>query len=633
MNWERCAPAGHTLSLSIIHLDLEDSYQCENDALKVFADNILINTLCGKKSAEQLQASVNPSLRSSPGGCLSLTFQSDYSNTEQHTGFRAFYTVQDVDECWDSDLQCSHFCHNYIGGYSCSCRPGYFLSEDQHTCTVNCTEERFGEGILTPPGSPGPYFENAQCSYTLSVKDGMQLILNFTGVFDVEIRDGQCVDTLTIKTDSATFGPYCGQEAPGSIDTGAQHVEVLFRTDQGGTNQGFSLIYGYRKMVCPGIVTADSVLSPQKSVYLMEDTITVQCVTGYTLDNSIEKTFESTCQSSGKWSPVKNCKPVDCGVPELPDLMTLTEKNPLTTYKHNISLKCESEFYQLFGHENYTCNANGFWESNGEILSAEADLPKCLPVCGMSKEVFSAGRVFGGKKAKLGQIPWQLLIKQPMRGGASLISDRWALTAAHVVDGHETRALTFYGGMIDGLDKNAVAMQTEKIIIHPGYNKVSTDTEQLNYDNDIALVKMSARVPLSHNIRPVCLPEKNVGPAMEGKTGTVSGFGAVSEDRMKSKYLQYAHLEEYLEVPCFSTDLKVTDNMFCAGGDGADACKGDSGGPLVLPVVGIGSPVKPYRLKGIVSWGPAKCGDKEFKGYYTKVQNYLDWIRETVEKN
>ncbi|XP_036444957.1 complement C1s subcomponent-like isoform X2 [Colossoma macropomum] len=297
---------------------------------------------------------------------------------------------------------------------------------------------------------------------------------------------------------------------------------------------------------------------------------------------------------------------VDCGIPEIadPDLIALTEESLLTTYKQNISFKCLSEYYKLDG-----------------------------DVCGMNKQTFSAGRVFGGQDAKLGQIPWQLLTKQPNRGGASLISDRWAITAATVVDGQQTKTLLFYGGMIDGLDQNAVKMETEKIIIHPGY-KVESPV-QTNYDNDIALVKMSARVPLSTNVLPVCLPEKSNGPVMEGKSGTVSGFGGTSKNPLRSRFLQHGPVKEYSEVPCFSTTLKVTDNMFCAGGDDedVDTCKGDSGGPLVIPLLGRGSPETPYRLKGIVSWGPAKCGDKNFKGYYTKVENYLDWIRETMENN
>ncbi|XP_026782503.2 mannan-binding lectin serine protease 2 [Pangasianodon hypophthalmus] len=620
--WKRCAPPGHVLSLRLLHLDLEESYECENDVLKISEDHNLLANLCGRMTLEELQSSVNPSLRSSSGGCLSLTFQSDYSNTERHAGFKAFYTTQDVDECWENDVVCSHFCHNYIGGYSCSCKPGYYLDEDQHECRANCTEERYGAGVLKPPGSPGPYFENADCLFSLSVDEGNQLELKFTGVFDVESRDGRCVDFLKIKTDTETFGPFCGKNRPADILTAAQHVKVIFHSDLEGTNQGFSLEYKPKGMECSGKVTPDSTVSPVRDRYQVGETVTVRCVTGYVLIDSTE-TFTSTCQLNGRWSPIYSCESVNCGHPELPDLMDLTEDNPQTLYEHTISVKCSSEYYKLDGNANFTCDATGEWVAeNRQTFSQHT--PQCVPVCGITTES-ARKRIFGGENATLGQIPWQLLVKEPHRGGASLINDRWAITAAHVVENQ--RSLIFAGGMVNARAKEKVEMQTEKIIIHPGYKKP-------NFDNDIALVKMSSRVPLSENLIPVCLPEKKTnGPTMEGKMGTVSGFGA-TDKRIKSPFLQYGHVKEYPGF-CFQSNLKVTDNMFCAGDadGGVDSCKGDSGGPLVIPLLGFGSLNTPYRLKGIVSWGPPVCGNRDYKGYYTKVENYLDWIREMMEKN
>lgn len=47
----------------------------------------------------------------------------------------------DLDECDpknaaenDERPQCQHFCHNYVGGYFCSCRIGYQLQSDRHSC-------------------------------------------------------------------------------------------------------------------------------------------------------------------------------------------------------------------------------------------------------------------------------------------------------------------------------------------------------------------------------------------------------------------------------------------------------------------------------------------------------------------
>ncbi|XP_051576324.1 mannan-binding lectin serine protease 2-like [Myxocyprinus asiaticus] len=641
LTWKECAPNGHKITLTLIHLDLEESDKCENDALKIFADEELLFNLCGTKFLQELQTSFNPFLHSSSGGCLSLSFLADYSNPKRHTGFQGFYTIQDVDECKDSDNECSHHCNNYIGGYRCSCRPGYLLNPDQHTCRVSCSEDRTGsqEGVLMSPNWPGSYPENSVCSYTLAVEEGLQFELMLTGVFDVEMAEnGQCIDTLTIKTVSEDFGPFCGQVRPNSaILSRSPHVEIIFRTDDAGANQGFHLSYKTREITCPGTVTPMSSLSPNRPEYLKDYEVTVKCDKGHVLqsESTAEVEYKSICQKNGEWSPVITCESVDCGIPELPDLIELTVEHPLTTYQKNITLKCSSEYYIMSGNGHFTCDAEGNWVSEiGQKFSD--DLPKCVPVCGLNTEITAGGRVFGGKQALLGQIPWQLLHKSSPRGGASLISDYWALTAAHVVDGFKTTTMSWLGGMIDAQAKNIVTMETEKIIIHPKYNNiVDKNGEQTSYDNDIALIKMSARVPIGPNLRPVCLPKKTDGPVMEDMMGTVSGFGGYSDKSLRSKNLLYGHVQEYSLVECESKGKLVTDNMFCAGddGQGIDSCKGDSGGPLFLPTLEQGSAEQPFRIVGIVSWGPPECGHKSFKGYYTKIQNYLDWIRETMENN
>lgn len=633
LTWKKCASTGHKITLTLIHLDLEESFECEDDALKLYADEVLLFTLCGRKSMKELQASVNPFLHSSPGGCLSASFLADYSNTERHTGFRGFYTVQDVNECMDPENECTQLCNNYIGGYRCFCRPGYILDSDKHTCQVSCSEDRTGsqEGVLMSPEWPGPYPENAVCSYTLAVEEGLQFELTFTGVFDVEKKEnGECIDSLTIKPLSGDAETLCGRDVPSSLLTRSQRVEIIFKSDHKGANRGFSLYYKTRGMKCTGPVTPKSSLYPQDSEYLTGNKVTVKCDKGHVLksNESAEVEYTATCQKNGQWSPVIPCEPVDCGIPELPELMELSDKDHPTTYLNKISLKCANKYYQLDKNDNFICNAEGNWVSeSGQTLTE--DLPKCEAVCGINIDASFGGRVFGGKPASLGQIPWQLLHKSNPRGGASLISDYWALTAAHVVDGFETTTMNWLGGIIHGQDKNPITIESEKIIIHPKYKKVSLNEKQRNYDNDIALIKMSKRVPLGSNIRPVCLPDKTDEPATEL---TISGFGRYEEVKM-SRNLLHASVQIYPLNECDSLGLPVTDNMICAGGDQVDSCQGDSGGPLFSPVLGYGSPDKPYRLIGIVSWGPPGCGHESFKGYYTKVQNYLDWIKETMEKN
>lgn len=67
--------------------------------------------------------------------------------------------------------------------------------------SVSCSEDRTGsqEGVLTSPEWPGPYPENAVCSYSLAVEEGLQFELTFMGVFDLEKKEnGECIDSITV---------------------------------------------------------------------------------------------------------------------------------------------------------------------------------------------------------------------------------------------------------------------------------------------------------------------------------------------------------------------------------------------------------------------------------------------------
>ena len=56
--------------------------------------------------------------------------------------------------------------------------------------------------------------------------------------------------------------------------------------------------------------------------------------------------------------------------------------------------------------------------------------------------------------------------------------------------------------------------------------------------------------------------------------------------------------------------------------------QGDSGGPLIAR----NGTFSPYSLVGVVSFGAGhgKC-DKGIPGVYTRVTNYLDWIKENLD--
>ncbi len=72
----------------------------------------------------------------------------------------------------------------------------------------------------------------------------------------------------------------------------------------------------------------------------------------------------------------------------------------------------------------------------------------------------------------------------------------------------------------------------------------------------------------------------------------------------------------------------LTNNMFCAGvpEGGKDTCLGDSGGPFALRDDGQ------FWAAGIVSWG-VDCGQQGTYRVFTRISNYLDWIKKTMREN
>lgn len=118
----------------------------------------------------------------------------------------------------------------------------------------------------------------------------------------------------------------------------------------------------------------------------------------------------------------------------------------------------------------------------------------------------------------------------------------------------------------------------------------------------------------------------------------VSGFGIRGHiRRVPSTKLNYVSLRIVSQETCnnafkvlkISTNTSVlSDNMFCAGlpEGGKDPCSGDAGGPFALKDDGL------FWAAGIISWGVG-CGKPGAYGVYTKVANYVHWIKKTVQEN
>ncbi|XP_047923694.1 mannan-binding lectin serine protease 2 isoform X2 [Anser cygnoides] len=644
--WNITVPKGYSIRIYFTHFNLELSYLCEYDYVKLSSGGKTLATLCGKDSTDTEEAPGNKTYLSTDN-TLTVMFRSDYSNEKPFTGFEAFYAAEDVDECkelFDGEPLCNHHCHNYVGGYYCSCRIGYTLHENKRTCTAPCQNHFFTErtGEISSPDYPAPYPPLSTCSYNIQVEDGFLITLEFVETFDVETHpEVLCpYDVLKIKTPKKQFGPFCGKTLPAKIETQTSAVNITFITDVSGAHTGWKMKYMAAGLPCPSPeAPPHGHIAPVQAQYTQGDRYALSCDIGYVLleNENVVMSFIAECQKNASWNkPMAKCIIVDCGQPEEMDngaftYLTGPEK---TTYNAEIQYHCETPFYIMKANSNgkYICSDDGFWKnSKGEIT-----LPVCEPVCGMRRSG-TLERIYGGRRAKPGEFPWQVMLitEHGGLGGGSLLYDSWVLTAAHVVVGQRNpSALRIKLGILNKRSDHYEETWAEKIFIHEGYKN-----DPVDFDNDIALIKLKHKVPISTNITPICLPGKEERFQMKANyMVAVSGWGR-TETRSSSVVLLYTELIVISQKECTDAyanksfngkPLVVTENMLCAGaeGGGRDACSGDSGGPLVF----LDAQTKKWFVVGIVSWA-LDCAVSGQYGVYTRVTNYIPWIESTISNN
>lgn len=154
--------------------------------------------------------------------------------------------------------------------------------------------------------------------------------------------------------------------------------------------------------------------------------------------------------------------------------------------------------------------------------------------------------------------------------GATLINDRYALTAAHCVHGMDMKGISV---RLLQLDKNSanqgILRKVLFVNMHRQYNPSTLE-------NDIALLRLEQPVPLVDPIRPVCLPT-GFNQNFDFKQAVVAGWGLTTEDGPQSSYLLEVSVPILTNAQCRATSYKsmILDSMLCAGylQGGKDACQ------------------------------------------------------------
>jgi len=248
--------------------------------------------------------------------------------------------------------------------------------------------------------------------------------------------------------------------------------------------------------------------------------------------------------------------------------------------------------------------------------------------CGWANK--DAQRIIGGVTAKPNEFPFMVALLQngKQNCGASILTNTFALTAAHCTVKYRTEELSVGVGISDlQIDTEWVQkIQVAEKIEHSEYSPPK------GYANDIALLRLERPITFNEMVGPICMPH-NLPRNMNNKKLTTMGWGLV--DQMKGildTELQKASARIVDPVTCKWTsggnNLNVDKPLkmcYFGVGNSTATCNGDSGSPVVW----VDPETNRYTQLSLVSYSQGYCKSL-VPNVGTNVVNYMDWIKQYV---
>ncbi|ROT64281.1 trypsin [Penaeus vannamei] len=229
-----------------------------------------------------------------------------------------------------------------------------------------------------------------------------------------------------------------------------------------------------------------------------------------------------------------------------------------------------------------------------------------------------APRIVGGVGASLGELPYMVSLQDTSFGsvvhfcGGAIYDHTHVVTAAHcvssVVAGETDLSVT------EGTEQ---PLQVASILLHP-------DFREIDYFNDIALLKLSGKFVFNEFVQPVQMP----GGREASGSCVVSGWGATRENGDMIDLLKKVSVPVWTDSDCrqiYGAE-SILDSMVCAGLEegGKDACHGDSGSPLMCYDSGSEA-----FFAGVMSWGYG-CARPDRPSVYSEVSHFSNWLEQNI---
>jgi secreted trypsin-like serine protease len=236
-------------------------------------------------------------------------------------------------------------------------------------------------------------------------------------------------------------------------------------------------------------------------------------------------------------------------------------------------------------------------------------------------------KIVGGVEVANPSVEAPFILKLNDFCGASLISDSFALTAAHCVDELQANPASGYVTTVD----NKV-FHVKSVQVHPKYQVIYTNGIPTALTYDFALLELVEKVDFKFTLaRPIKLATQAFeaqGKQNQGIMATVYGYGVTHENGQEmNPFLMKVSLPIVSKTQATVREAypisAATEAVIFAGykEGGKDACQGDSGGPLTVV-----DPSTNQKVQiGVVSWGDG-CARPFKYGVYSKISQVFTWV-------